>query len=72
MGTFKRQQEIITTRKMKNFDQNNFLLDLRQVGWDMFVESSADVNEAVEKWSSLLSLIIENMPQCELSKFQIS
>ena len=59
MGTFKRHQKIITTRKMKNFDQNNFLFDLSQVDWDMLVESSADVNEAVEKWSSLLSLIIE-------------
>ena len=51
MGTFKRQQKIITTRKMN--------VDLSQVDWDILFESSADVNEAVEKWSSLLSLIIE-------------
>ena len=44
---------------MKNFDQDNFLFDLSQVHWDILVESSADVNEAVEKWSSLLSMITE-------------
>ena len=44
---------------MKNFDRNNFLFDLSQVGWELLVESSTDINEAVEKWSSSLSLIIE-------------
>ena len=53
MGTFKRQQKIITTRKMKNFDQNSFLFDLSQVDWNQIVESSTNVNEAVGKWSAL-------------------
>ena len=48
MGTFKRQQKIITTRKMKNFVNSSFLFDLSQVDWDLLVESSNDVNEAVE------------------------
>ena len=44
---------------MKNFVNSSFLFDLSQVDWDLLVESSNDVNEAVEKWSALLSLIIE-------------
>ena len=59
MGTFKRQQKIITTGEMKNFVNSSFLFDLSQIDWDLLVESSNDVNEAVEKWSALLSLIIE-------------
>ena len=35
------------------------MFDLSQVDWDILVESSTDVNEALEKWSALLSLIIE-------------
>ena len=60
MGTFKRQQKIITTRKMKNFNQNSFLFDFSQVDWNLLVKSSTDVNKALEKWSlALLSLTIE-------------
>ena len=57
MGTFKRperQKKIIITRKMKNFVNIIFLFDLSQVDWDLLVESS---NDAVEKCSTLLSLI---------------
>ena len=44
---------------MTNVYQNNFLFDISQVKWDRIVDTSANINEAVEKWSTLLSLIIE-------------
>ena len=59
MGSFKRQQKTITTRKMKNFSQERFLSDLCQVDWGQIVESSRDVNKVMKNWSTLLSIIIE-------------
>ena len=52
---------------MKNFNSNNFLSDLGQIDWDSIVSSSKDINEAVNKWSYLLSLVIEkHAPLIEL------
>ena len=35
------------------------MYDLRQIDWDQIVATSDNVNSAVEKWSHLLSLVIE-------------
>ena len=44
---------------MKNFSSDRLLYDLRQIDWDQIVATSHDVNSAVERWSHLLSLVIE-------------
>ena len=59
MGSFKRQRKTITSGKMKHFSSDRLLYDLRQIDWDQIVSTSHDVNSAVEKWSYLLSLVIE-------------
>ena len=67
MGSTKRQRKTISTRKMKNFNNNNFLSDLGQIDRDSIVSSSKDIDEAVNKWSYLLSLVIEkHAPLTEL------
>ena len=48
MGSTKRQRKTISTRKMKNFNSDNFLSDLGQIDWDSIVSSSQDINEAVK------------------------
>ena len=67
MGPTKPQRKTISTRTMKNFNSDNFLSDLGQINWDSIVSSSRDINEAVIKWSYLLSLVIEkHAPLTEL------
>ena len=67
MGSTKRKRKTISTRKMKNFNSDNFLSDLGQIDWDSIVSSSKDINEAVNKWSYPLSLVIEkHAPLTEL------
>ena len=59
MGFFKRQRKTITSRKMKIFNSDRFLYDLRQIDMYQIVATSDNANSAVEKWSHLLSLVIE-------------
>ena len=42
-----------------NFNSDKFLSDLRQIDWGQIVTSSDNINSAIEKWTHLLSLIIE-------------
>lgn len=70
MGSTKRQRKTISTRKLKNFNSDNFLSDLGQIDWDNIVSSSKDINEAVNKWSYLLSLVIEK--HAPLTEFKVS
>ena len=44
---------------MKNFDHVRFLFDLSQIDWDGIVRSCDNVHDAVQQWSTTLSLIIE-------------
>ena len=55
---------------MKNFNSDNFLLDLGQIDWYNIISSSKDINEAVNKWSYLLSLVIEK--HAPLTEFKVS
>ena len=70
MGSIKQQRKTISTRKMKNFNSENFLSDLEQINWDSIVSSSKSINEAVNKWSYLLSLVIEK--HAPLTEFKVS
>ena len=70
MGSTKWQLKTISTRKLKNFNSDNFLSDLGQIDWDNIISSSKDINEAVNKWSYLLSLVIEKhapLTDCKVS-----
>ena len=44
--------------------------DLGQIDWDNIVSSSKVINEAVNKWSNLLSLVIEK--HAPLTEFNVS
>ena len=56
--SIKRQRKTMTSRKMENFNSDKLLLNLRQIDWGQIVTSSDNVN-SLEKWTHLLSLIIE-------------
>ena len=70
MGSTKRQRKTVSTRKLKNLSSDNFLSDLGQIDWHNIVSSSKDINEAVNKWSYLLSLVIEK--HAPLTEFKVS
>ena len=44
---------------MKDFDQTGFLSDISSIDWDSILNSSKDINTAVENLSNVLSMIIE-------------
>ena len=48
------QHKKITTRQMKHFDETSSSID-----WNLVLQSSTDLDSAVENWTNLLSLIIE-------------
>ena len=50
---------MIRSRQMKNFDKDLFLQDLASYDWLGVVNSADSVDEAVNKWSELVSLLIE-------------
>ena len=58
-GALTKQHKKITTRQMKNFDETSFLADISSVDWNLIIQRSADLDSAVENWTNLLSLIIE-------------
>ena len=58
-GASKKQHKIISTRQMKNFCEESFLNDLKSVDWKKIVTSTDDINQTVEQWSSMFSIILE-------------
>ena len=56
---FKRQQKFIRTRRMKNFNEEAFLLDMRSFDWQFLLKSSSDIGEIVHNFTSVLSAIIQ-------------
>ena len=58
-GFIQRQPKLIRSRRMKNFDYESFLFDLGQIDWDGIVRNSDNVHDAVQQWSTTLSLVIE-------------
>ena len=58
-GFIQRQPKLIRSRRMKNFDYESFLFDLGQNDWDGIVRNSDNVHDAVQQWSTKLSLVIE-------------
>ena len=58
-GFIQRQPKLIRSRRMKNFDYESFLFDLGQIDWDGIVRNNDNVHDAVQQWSTTLSLVIE-------------
>ena len=58
-GGIERKHKQIYTRQMKNFNEEAFLRDLSAYDWSSILYCSEDINVKVEKWISMLSLIIE-------------
>ena len=58
-GGVKHQHKYITSRQLKNFNQEAFLSDLSEVDWEALVASAQDIDDAVRKWTQLFALILE-------------
>ena len=57
--TAKKQHKNISTRQMKNFNEENILSDLQRIDWKSIVSITDDINFIVEKWTNMFSLILE-------------
>ena len=58
-GSVKHQHKYITSRQLKNFNQDAFLSDLSEVDWEALVANAQDIDDAVHKWTQLFALILE-------------
>ena len=58
-GGVKHQHKYITSRQLKNFNQEAFLSDLSEVDWEALVANAQDIDDAVRKWTQLFALILE-------------
>ena len=45
--------------KMKNVNKELFLNDLAAINWQRILTCSQDINEVVQNWTNILSLVIE-------------
>ena len=58
-GAIARDQKILKTRKMKNFNQDAFLSNISNIHWEHIVSKTDNVNYSVCEWTNLFSLLIE-------------
>ena len=58
-GGVKRQHKYITSRQLKNFNQDAFLSDLSEVDWEAIVANAHDIDDAVRQWTHIFPLIVE-------------
>lgn len=58
-GSFKKDHKAIKTRNMKNFSEEDFLQDIASIDWEQALGTSDEVNELVETFSNVFSLVIE-------------
>ena len=58
-GGTKREHKYITSRQLKTFDKAAFLSNLSEVDWEGLVSQSQDIDEAVNSWTKMFSLILE-------------
>ena len=55
----KRKHKYITSRQLKNFDKAAFLSDLSEVDWEGLVSQAEDIDETVNSWTKMFSLILD-------------
>ena len=58
-GVFKKEHKYIVCRKMRKFNQAEFLMDVTNVPWETIVRSFETVEETVHLFTETLNLIIE-------------
>ena len=58
-GGVKCQHKCITSRQLKNFNQDAFLFDLSEVDWEAIVANAHDIDVAVRQWTHIFALIVE-------------
>ena len=58
-GAFKKEHKYIVCRKMRIFNQAEFLMDVTNVPWETIVRSFQTVEETVHLFTETLNLIIE-------------
>ena len=58
-GGVKHQHKYITSRQLKNFNQEAFLSDFSEVNWEALVADAQDIDDEVRKWTQIFSLILE-------------
>ena len=59
LGGGKHQHKYITSRQLKNFNQEAFLSDLSEIDWETLVANNQDIDDEVREWSQIFSLILE-------------
>ena len=58
-GALARQHKKMLNRQIENFDETCFPADVSFIGWHLLIESSTNLDSAVENWTYTLSLIVE-------------
>ena len=58
-GAFTKDHKLILCRKLKNFDQQNFLRDVSNMPWDIIVRSCGTLDENIDNFIEVLLLLIE-------------
>ena len=57
-GAAEKDHKIVKTHKMKNVDERAFLSDVSGICWQRMLDETDDVNVLVNRWTNLLSLIV--------------
>ena len=58
-GAFTKDHKLILCRKLKNFDQQNFLRDVSNMPWDIIVRSCGTLDENIDNFIEVLLIFIE-------------
>ena len=58
-GGVEKSHKIIKTRKMKNFNEEEFLAEVASMQWVQMLPDTDDINLLVNSWSNLFSSIID-------------
>ena len=52
-GAVEKGHKMITTRKMKNFNEESFLADVSGICWEQMLSETDDIDVLVSSWSNL-------------------
>ena len=58
-GAVEKRHKMIKTLKMKNFNEQAFLSDVASINWEQMFTETDDINELVNHWTSVFSLITD-------------
>ena len=70
-GAVEKGHKMINTYKMKkNFNKQAFLFDVSGIGWEQILAETDDIDELVNHWTSIKSLIINS--HAPISEIRVS